>query len=250
MDLLGDFETGAPQAPASSLLEVVDPREARHVLLKKIYAGHCLLDIRLGGDDAAYQSAIIELLPEAGYLVIDALTPTSGNQLAARLPSLRVRARLAGIEVKFSSRILQRGSQAGLAYYKVLYPQDIEYPQRRRESRVTVPLDRGVPVRFATRGGGWVRGEIRDLSARGFCARLLSGDVNKIDAELSQPTACEIDLPGQATLQATVELRHMVPSRARSAPRVGAHFVALDAHTENLIARCVVEFKRARLHSS
>ena len=42
----------------------------------------------------------------------------------------------------------------------------------------------------------------------------------------------------------------MVPSRARSAPRVGAHFVALDAHTENLIARCVVEFKRARLHSS
>ena len=232
---------------AAGLVAAVDPREARHLLLKKIFACHCLLDIRLDGEDAAYQSAIIELLPDTGYLVIDALTPHGGDALAARLPNVRVRTRVNGMEVKFLSRILARGSQSGLPYYKVRYPDEIEYPQRRREFRVNVPFDRGVPVRFETRTGAWVRGEIRDLSAGGFCARLLSGDVANIEQECGHTSACQIDLPGHGTLRTLVELRHMLPSRARSAPRVGARFVALDPHSELQLARCVAELNSTRL---
>lgn len=231
---------------AAGAVEAVDPREARHLLLKKIFESHCLLDIRLHGEDAAYQSAIIELLPDSGYLVIDALTPDGGDALAARLPDVRVRTRVNGMEVKFASRILARGSQGGLPYYKVRYPDEIEYPQRRRELRVTVPFDRGVPVRFETRSGTWVRGEIRDLSAGGFCARLLSGDVVNIETECGQTSACEIDLPGHGTLHAVVELRHMLPSRARSAPRVGARFVELDPLAERQLERCVDELRSTR----
>ncbi len=233
---------------AAGVVEVVDPREARHQLLKTIFESHCLLDIRLDDEASAYQSAIIELLPDAGYLVIDALTPDGGDALAARLPSVRVRTRVNGMEVKFASRILARGSQGGLPYYKVRYPDDIEYPQRRREFRVTVPFDRGVAVRFETRTGGWVRGEIRDLSPGGFCARLLSGDVANIEQECGQTSACEIDLPGHGTLRTVVELRHMLPSRARSAPRVGARFVELDPRSERQLEHCVAELERSRLH--
>ena len=167
---------------AGGMVETIDPREARHVLLTKIFDAHCLLDIRLDGDASAYQSAIIELVPEAGYLVMDALTPATGDALASSLPDLKVRTRVNGMEIKFASRILARGSQGGLPYYKVRYPDDIDYPQRRRDFRVTVPFDRGVPVRFETRTGGWVRGEIRDLSPGGFCARLLSGNVAEVVA--------------------------------------------------------------------
>ena len=232
---------------AAGVVEAVDPREVRHLLLKRIFESHCLLDIRLNGEDAAYQSAIIELLPDAGYVVIDALTPHGGNALAARLPDVRVRTRVNSLEVKFVSRILARGSHSNLPYYKVRYPDEIEYPQRRREFRVTVPFDRGVPVRFETRTGAWVRGEIRDLSAGGFCARLLSGDVANIEQECGQTSACEIDLPGYGTLRTVVELRHMLPSRARSAPRVGARFVALDSHSEHQLVRSVAELKSMRL---
>lgn len=232
---------------ASGMVEAVDPREARHLLLKKIYESHCLLDIRLDSDRSAYQSAIIELLPEQGYLVIDALTPASGDSLAAALPGLRVRTRVHGMEVTFLSRILARGSQHGLPYYKVRYPDDVEYPQRRRESRVTVPLDRGVPVRFETRTGSWVRGEIRDLSPSGFCARLLSGDVASIQQDSGRPTACEIDLPGHGTLNAAVEVRHMLPSRARSAPRVGARFIDLEPRAERQLQHCLAELGRRRV---
>ncbi len=232
---------------AGGMVEAVDPREARHLLLKRIYESHCLLDIRLDGDESAYQSAIIELLPELGYLVIDALTPQGGDALATRLPGLRVRTRVNGMEVKFQSQILARGSQQGLPYYKARYPDVIEYPQRRRELRVTVPFDRGVPVRFETRSGGWVRGEIRDLSPSGFCARLLSGDVAGIEQREGRATACEIDLPLHGTLRALVEVRHMLPSRARSAPRVGARFIELDERNEQQLQRCVAELKRNRV---
>ncbi len=241
MEVLRNFEAGDPALTVSGLGEAVDPRDARHQLLKKIYEAHCLLDIRFDADDEAYQSAIIELVPEAGYLVIDTLTPGAGDNLAAQLPGIRVRTRLRGMEIKFASGIVQRGSQAGLPYYKVRYPQDIEYPQRRTTSRVTVPFDRGVPVRFQTGNNSWVRGEIRDLSLQGFCARLLSGDVKNIEQQYEQATACEIDLPGHGTLRAIVEVRHMLPSRARSAPRVGARFVALDPASERQLRHCVTE---------
>lgn len=246
MALRGDIEARDHALVVSGLTDAIDPREARHLLLKKIYEAHCLLDIRLEADDAAYQSAVIELVPEAGYLVIDALTPAGGDALAARLPRVRARTLLQGIEIKFASRIVQRGSQAGLAYYKVRYPRDIEYPQRRSSLRVTVPFDRGVPVRFETRTKAWVRGEIRDLSAEGFCARLLSGDVKNIEHECGLCTACEIDLPGQGTLRVVVEVRHILPSRARSAPRVGARFIELDAGSEQQLAHCVSQFDQQR----
>ncbi|MBK6656746.1 MAG: flagellar brake protein [Proteobacteria bacterium] len=231
---------------ADGMVEVVDPREARHLLLKKIFETHCLIDVRLDGDPSAYQSAVIELLPDKGYLVIDALTPASGDALATRLPGLRLRTRVQGMEVKFTSRILARGSQHGLPYYKVRYPDEIEYPQRRRELRFTVPLNRGVPVRFETRGGGWVRGEIRDLSPGGFSARLLSGDIATIRHDGGRPTACEIDLPGHGTLHAAVDVRHILPSRARSAPRVGACFIELDVDGERQLQHCVAELARLR----
>jgi c-di-GMP-binding flagellar brake protein YcgR len=248
MELLGDFEAGDRAPTVNGPNETVDPREARHQLLKKIFEAHCLLDIRFATDQDAYQSAIIELVPEAGYLVIDTLTPTVGNTLAALLPAIRLRTRLHGMEIKFASAIVQHGSQAGLPYYKVRYPHEIEYPQRRRSSRVTVPFDRGVPVRFQTRNNSWVRGEVRDLSLHGFCARLLSGDVTHIEQDFGQPTPCEIDLPGHGTLRAVVEVRHILPSRARSAPRVGARFLTLDPASERQLENCVtaLDFERIR----
>jgi hypothetical protein len=47
-----------------------------------------------------------------------------------------------------------------------------------------------------------------------------------------------------------VEICHVLPSRARSAPRVGARFIDIDARSERLLERCVAELDRARLRLS
>ena len=243
VELPSAFEALAAESAGSA----VDPRDARHVLLQQICEGHCLLDVRFNLGAEAYQSAILELVPGAGYLVLDALTPANGNLTAATLPGIRARTRLHGMDLKFATRIIQHGSQSGLPYYKVRYPESVDFPQRRRDYRVAVPFDRGVLVRFHTRDGTLVRGEVRDLSASGFCARLLSGDTTKIAAESGQHELCEIDLPGYDTVRAVVEVCHLLPSRARSAPRVGARFIDLDSRAERQLERCVAELDRTRL---
>ncbi|MBX9609091.1 MAG: flagellar brake protein [Gammaproteobacteria bacterium] len=250
MDLAGEFHALVRRASAPPERLVVDPREARHLLLKRIFDAHCLLDVRLGDDDTPYQSAIIELVPEQGYLVMDALTPADGNALAATLPAVRVRARLSGMELRFASRIQSSGSESGLAYFMLRYPDSVDYPQRRREYRVMVPLDRGLPVRFQTANGGWVRGEIRDLSPNGFCARILSGDVAHFEADCEELAHCVIDLPGQEPLTAMVSVRHLLPSKARTAPRVGACFVDLELRGQRMLERCLADIERHRLRPS
>ena len=248
MEFLGEFAAVADHAVSVAPAVAVDPRETRHLLLKRVFESHCLLDIRLPPGAEAYQSAILELVPEHGYLVLDALAPASGNAVAATLPPVQVRARLQGMDLKFATRIIQYGSQGGLPYYQAHYPDAIDFPQRRREYRVAIPLDRGVNVRFHLRDGSCVRGEVRDLSANGFCARVLAGDIAKLVGSSGEFERCEIDLPGHDTLRAQVEVRHLLSSRARSAPRVGACFVDLDPRSERQLEHCVAELNRKRLH--
>ena len=247
LELLGDFATVIDGVEGNSIALAVDPREARHVLVKRIFEGHCLLDLRLDGDDQAYQSAILELVPQHGYLVLDALTPATGNASATRMPTLQVRTRLHNMELKFSSRIIQYGSQQGLPYFQAQYPVSVDFPQRRRSFRVAVPFDRGVSVRFQIGDGSSVSGELRDLSASGFCARVLAGDVNRLMATAGAAAMCEIDLPGSKTLRFMIEVRHLLPSRARSAPRVGVRFVNVDPGSERQLERCVAELDRQHL---
>ena len=50
MELLRAFEAHDRDQTPSRLREAVDPRDSRHLLLKKIYEAHCLLDIRFDAD--------------------------------------------------------------------------------------------------------------------------------------------------------------------------------------------------------
>lgn len=251
MDLIGDYVIplagGRGRGRQAARLPAVDPRDSRHQLLNRIFEQHCLLSLRFAHERDAFQSAIVELVPDAGYLVLDALVPDTGNALATVKQVIHLQTRLGGIDVRFSSRITARGSQGGLPYYQAAYPLDIEHQQRRREFRVSVPFDRGMEVRYFPPAGGCIRGEVRDLSPSGFCARLLSGDVAALTPKDSRHGRCEIDLAAGLTLHTEAAICHVMPGRARSAPRIGACFTHLDARSERLLEQCCATLERERL---
>lgn len=245
MDILADYTAHAERALAQAALPPVDPRDGRHQLLNRLFESRCLLSLRFAHDSAVYQTAIIELVPSAGYCVLDALVPQEGNAVASALSSIHLQARLGGLDLKFHSRITARGSQDGLPYYQVAYPSTIEQPQRRREYRVNIPFDRGIAMHFRSTSGVSLRGELRDLSPSGFCARLLAGDTRQIEAPTARRGDCDIELPG-GSITATIGVCHVMPSRGRSAPRIGACFIDLEARTERHIERCVATLDRER----
>lgn len=228
--------------------ELVDSADLRHLLLKQVADSHCLLELRFDDDTGAYQTMIMELVPEHGYLVLDALVPGEGDARTATQPAVHVRTRLNGLDVRFSSRITQRGVEDGEPFYKVPYPVTVDYPQRRREHRVTVPIGKSVEVVFDGGGGRALTGEVRDLSPSGFSARITSGDVQRLQSDAGDGaaprSACELRLPDDETVQATVDVLHVFPGRGRAAPRLGVCFVALEPRDERRIERYVAELDR------
>ena len=250
LQLLTEFEaidSGADNTDEGLSVDAIDDR---HLLLKTVCTEHYLLDLRFAHGPEAYQTAILELVPEAGYLVLDALLPAAGDKFTGNLPTINVRTRVHGIDLKFHSVITQRGVVDGTPFYKVPYPEAIDYRQRRREHRVTVPLDKGIEVRFHSADGAIVIGEVRDLSPNGFSAQLPSGDPSIFEAEDLRVCACEIDLPRYGTMTAAIEICHVFPRHGRAAPRLGVRFLDLDPRMERRIERCVAALDRQqnRLH--
>ena len=228
LQLLTEFDvidSGADHADEGLGVDAIDDR---HLLLRKVCTEHYLLDLRFAHGPEAYQTAILELVPEAGYLVLDALLPTDGDEYTANVPAIKLRTRVHGIDLKFHSVITQRGVVDGTPFYKVPYPETVDYRQRRREHRVTVPLDKGVDVRIHARNGAIVTGEIRDLSPSGFSARIPRSDPSIFEAEDLRVGACEIDLPRYGTMTAAIEICHIFPAHGRAAPRLGVRFLDLD----------------------
>jgi c-di-GMP-binding flagellar brake protein YcgR len=247
---LGGLAGARSRTPAAAQVPTVDGREIRHLLLKQVLEAHSLLEVRLENSGEAYSSAILELVPAEGYLVLDALAPASARRFTSTLPDIRVRARLHGMDLKFSSRIEHCGGQPDLPWYRVPYPATVDYPQRRRDFRVAVPLDRSVAVRFSTGEGAPIRGELRDLSLNGFCARVLAGDIERLNVGNGLALDCELDLPGMADpLRAKVDARHLLRGRARSAPRVGVRFLEIDADSARGLEHCIAELERKPLRS-
>lgn len=223
---------------------IVDVTDSRHLLLKKVCAEHCLIDLRFAHGPEAFQTAILELVPEAGYMVLDALVPAEGDESTVDVPTVNIRTRVHGMDLNFQSVITQRGVVDGAPFYKIPYPETIDYPQRRGEHRVTVPLDRGVEVRVHAHDDSIVTGEVRDLSPSGFSARIHSGDLSVFDAQEARATACEIDLPRYGTITAAIEICHVFPRQGRAVPRIGVCFVDLDPRTERQIEHSVARLDR------
>ena len=208
---------------------------------------HCLLDLRFEQSTFACQSALIELVPDRGYLVLDDLNPAPPAKLLGGAPGVLVRTRLNGVDIGFQTHLVQRGESNGIPFFKAPYPLAIDYPQRRREYRVNVPLAKGIAITVADSGGRTLRGELRDLSPNGFAARVTRGDFATLEDADGWRGRCEIALTGADPLIAQVEICHVLPSQGRSAPRIGACFIDLDARTERRIERYVAELERQRV---
>ncbi len=233
------FERGASDT-ASQLAH------AEQTLLQQIFKRHCLLEVRIAGHEAAFQSAIIELVAEKNYFVLDALTPAEGNELTANRPAVTIKTRIDGMAVSFASRILARGGDATAPYYKAIYPDTLDYPQRRGDFRATVPLDNAVTVRFKASTGLSFSGDVRDLSPSGFSARVHDGEQHAFDDAAGVRGHCEIEFSDGQCIDATIEICHVFAAEGRAAPRVGACFVDLDARTERTLERYVASLERAQ----
>jgi|LNFM01.1.fsa_nt_gb c-di-GMP-binding flagellar brake protein YcgR len=238
-----EFLRGRTARDQASAADINGDDAEVYVLLKRAYATHCLLTVYVGPEKTPFTSAILEVVRDQRYLVLDELTPAAGHARIQAEPRIEVRAIVEGIELRFESRVEQVGEQDGLPFYKVSFPAEVTYAQRRRQHRVAVPLSQGFEVNVVFSDERELRGELRDLSAGGLCARVRSGD---IDAKTDRGALamCRLVLPDDRSIVTDIEILHIdAPPRPR-VPRIGVQFVDPSPTVARRIAQFCAELER------
>jgi c-di-GMP-binding flagellar brake protein YcgR len=213
------------------------------LLLRRLLDQRCLLTVTVGNDPETYTSAVLEVVRDEGYLVLDELSPQGGHERVLDTRRLNVRARLDGIDIRFAARVTQIGDQDGLPFYKLPLPTRIDYPQRRQSYRVPVPMNRGLPVTVLLPEGRELSGELRDISPDGLCARIKLGSPDP-RGDRGAVAICRLKVDATRELVTDIEVCHVdAPLRGR-VPRLGARFVMLRPDQARRIEQFCAELAR------
>jgi flagellar brake protein len=219
---------------------VTDPVQIA-ALLKKVKDSRTLIQITLPGGSTEYNSALLDIHPEQGYLLLDELTPVEGHRLLATQSKLTASIRLRGVDVRFTGTVQEIGGQAGIAFYRVGFPQRLFYRQRRSNYRVKLGMGLLIPFNIARTDGLPCEGRLDDISLGG------------IGAELKQYTpfdrgdlvpACAIQLPGGDKIDCEIEVRYISKDDQHKKFHLGARFVNLDPGRKHALQRFVVGAER------
>lgn len=226
----------------SALTQLVSSPLSIGLLLERVMQQHGLLSVFPGEAGEAFTSVILAVEKGQRYMVLDELSPTSGQDLVRVDPRLRIEARLDGVELSFSGRIAATGDQKP-EYYKVPFPAAIEHRQKRNFHRASIPLSVCVPLALQTENGDTLRGELRDISVGGFSARLHAGSTDAVLKGTVMPR-CLVTLPTAIRVSATVEICHLVDGGDSQAVRVGARFYNLSRSDERHIEKFIAALER------
>jgi c-di-GMP-binding flagellar brake protein YcgR len=150
---------------------ITDPMQIA-ALLKKVKDSRTLIQVTLPGQATEYNSALLNIHPDEGYLLLDELTPAQGHRLLTPQSTLTTTIRLRGVEMRFTSTILEIGGQAGIAFYRVVFPQRLFYRQRRSNYRVKLGMGLLIPFNIAREDGKPYEGRLDDISLGGLGAEL------------------------------------------------------------------------------
>lgn len=231
-------------AEPAGISQAISSRAGITLLLERLRQQHCLLAINVAGDGTTFSSVILEVEPQRRYFVLDALAPAAGNHVLSRDRQLHFAARSDGVDLSFRSKVNAIGEQSGTAFYRVPYPAEIDYHQKRQYRRAQIPLSQCVPILLRTEQGEIIRGELRDISTGGCSVRLAGSTVDLAERDILP--RCVIALPAATRVTATVEICHSAPRGARRPQRIGARFYNLSQGDERRIAQFIAYLDRDR----
>ena len=212
-------------------------------VLRRLQEQRALLTVHIGTVPTSYTSAILEVVREEKYLVLDELIPREGHLQLQHTKQLQIRGILDGIEVRFASNVTQISTQNGLPFYKVPFPSQLDYPQRRQVHRVPIPLHTGLPITLLMPDERMVSGELRDISPEGLGIRVRTGAID-IQRDHDTVVICQLAFGGESEFVADIQLCHIDPPVRGRVPRVGARFVDLPPSQARRVAQFCAELAR------
>lgn len=245
LNIFGSAEPSRPRR--RSRFHVVN-KSAITALLTQAHKHKLFFTVSFENHKGLYNTALLGVYAEQGFVAFDELTPSKGHKLFLEEKEARVTGRLEGVELRFSARLLEAGSKAGVAFYKVALPEELVYKQKREYFRVTLL---GSPVSFQGRLGEdegiLLQGHLYDLSLGGAkvvleqTAPLSAGDIL---------SACRIRLPDGVDIPFSLRVCYAGADKSGGGTVLGGQFRDLQKSDENRIARFISDVQREKAKKS
>ncbi len=213
-------------------------------LLQRLVQQRLLVSIFLPGSKEHFTSTVLAIEPHAGYLLMDQVFPQQGQQLLQRSDRLHIYANLGGAALGFSTSVIAQEDENGLVFYRLSFPQSVNYLQRRDGHRVPVgALD--IPVELIDHQGKVYKGRLHDISPLGIGVQL--AQAGAFDKNVTYRFS--IYPPREEPIHTEVEICNSRREEGSDAPIVGGLFTALDKRTQHNLERLVAEFERRLLRA-
>lgn len=226
-------------------------------ILKKIHKRRAILNISVAnvpshlnpgpaaGQEKLYSSAILEVKPN-GHIIIDELTPKEGHVLFLKTGKLKARLQLDGVKISFSATLESSGNDAGIAFYTLALPREIDYLQQRAHHRVRPSLAKPLRVNLTHADESVFIGEIHDISAGGLSIKIKSDSL----ATTLKPTdilTCSFMLEPKQEILCKLEVRSIHATNQQNLIRIGVRFSNLPGPVEKLIQRYISMLEREQI---
>jgi c-di-GMP-binding flagellar brake protein YcgR len=187
----------------------------RYTQLETLQHRHAFIEVKFPRIERSFQSMILELHAEDGYVLIDELYPAEGRQFLLEGDVAEIGGRSVGVVVSFYSRLLARESVEGTPVYRMELPEEIGASFRRTSYRVYVERETGLVIDIRKQDGSSYDANVINLSTDGIKISV-RGDVTKEMTRNHLLENCLIRLPNGADIDAHIDVRNAYAMRTPS----------------------------------
>jgi len=213
-------------------------------ILNAVQKARTPIMIKFEGIDRYFTSLILRTNLDEGYLIIDEIAPESGHELALQGRSFSIRGSHHGVSLYFRPNVVVgSGIENDIAFYKVPFPDEMIYQQRRTAYRAPVPLGLDIQANLISPKHGRLNGILFDISTGG-CRLNFKG---KLDPELvrgDQIDDFQLVLTDGEKLTCPALVRHSQFVRDWKQTSCGFQFIDLDKLSIKQIDRFVYFLQR------
>ncbi len=222
---------------------ITDPVRV-HRMLQNLWERRVLLSAKPEGDENWYNTALLDVNPGAGVLVLDELAPDIGHRRMSVGTRLRVTGVLGGVPARFFVEVFDVSAQDGIALYRAAIPTQIEYLQRRAYFRAYVPRSMELRVHMTMEDGLEIVGRLLDVSLGGFGVQLAQDCPL---APLDSVTVRSLGLPEGQSIGCRAEIRYTQQEHGQKLVRAGARFLDLDKPVERTLLKGIYCLEREQI---
>ena len=246
--------------------QLIKSREGIYRLMRRLQVKHTPLKLRFDSVADHYTSMVLAVNFKEGYILLDEVTPKWGDELMAKAIPFHFDSYHDGC--KISAEKLQavgRAVKEDSPVYKVPFPAELHFLQRRQFYRAPVRLSLNINVRLGVsvppikrdeydniipQSPTWEHeGVLRDLSAQG-CQIEAKGDLRETLPKNTEYSCCHIIFPNGHLLDLGIAIRHVGYDEKRDISSLGCQLINMDPKLDRKISFIVNELQRDNARSS